>query len=513
MEEEKNYSTMKIFSAGQIKAWDRYTIKHEPITSIDLMERAAQAFTNHLLHCYPKASFLIFCGSGNNGGDGLAIARLLHQQHFHVEVWLVKDKALSTDAQINHECLIQAGVPLKVITPSHLIEESEWLRINTQDTVLIDALLGTGLNRNAEGLYAEVIHRINAMQKKVVAVDIPSGLFTDRAVQGDQTIIRASETITFQIPKRSFFSVSNYPYLGNWSVIDIDLSSAYENQTSTGIHFTQWMEIKTIYKPRSPFAHKGNFGKALLIAGSYGMMGAAVLAAKACLRSGVGLLKVYIPWCGMNILQTTVPEAMVLTDASEKEFSTAPDTSSYQAIGLGPGWHESDQALELLKGIFKSASVPLVIDAGALNVISKDQSVLKDIPKGSILTPHKKEFDRLVGKELSQEEQELQAVRWAKQYEIQFILKGKYSAVVLSDGTIHYNSTGNAGMAKGGSGDCLTGILLALLAQGYSSQYTAILGTFLHGYAGDQAAAIHSQEAVLPSDLIECIGDFFKKVK
>ena len=513
MEEEKISSTMKIFSAEQIKAWDIYTIEHEPIASIDLMERAAQAFVKQLLQSYPQDRFLIFCGSGNNGGDGLAIARLLHQQGFHVEVWLIQDKALSADTQTNYERLIQTGVQVKVIIPNHPIAESEWLSMNTQEIVLIDALLGTGLNRKTEGLYAEFIHRINAMQKKVVAVDIPSGLFADRLTQEGQTIIRASETITFQCPKHSFFYASNYPNLGNWSVVTIDLSSAYEDQTSSDIHFTQWNEIKNIYKPRFPFAHKGNYGKALLIAGSYGMMGAAVMAAKACLRSGVGLLKIYTPSSGMSILQTTVPEAMVLTDVSEKQFSTAPDTSFYQAIGLGPGWHEDDQALKFLKDIFNTTNVPLVIDAGALNVLSEDLSLLKHIPKGSILTPHKKEFDRLVGRELAQEEQELQAKRWAKQYDIQFILKGKYTAVVLSDGTMHYNSTGNAGMAKGGSGDCLTGILLALLAQGYSSQQAAILGTFLHGYAGDQAAVLHSEEAMLPSDLIDSIGDFFKKVK
>jgi hydroxyethylthiazole kinase-like uncharacterized protein yjeF len=503
---------MKIFSAKQIKAWDQYTIDHTPITSVNLMERAAQSFVHQLLHVYPQERFLIFCGSGNNGGDGLAIARLLLQQNIPVEVWLLKDRALSADAQINYDRLVQTGCQIKIITSDKTVEESEWLRVNAQPFVLIDALLGTGLNRAVEGLYAECIHRINATQKKIVSVDIPSGLFADLAAEEGQVVIRATETITFQQPKRSFFYTSNHRCIGNWFVVAIALSETYEEQTTAGIHFTQWKQIHEIYKPRSPFAHKGNFGKALLIAGSYGMMGAAVMAAKACLRSGVGLLKVYTPSSGLEILQTTIPEAMVLTDPSEKEFSVLPDTSAYQAIGLGPGWHESDQALKFLKEIFNTAKVPLVIDAGALNVLSKDSTLLKNIPKGSILTPHKKEFDRLAGEELSQEQQEEKALTWAKQYGIQFILKGKYSAVVLSDGTIHYNSTGNAGMAKGGSGDCLTGILLALLAQGYSSQQAAILGTFLHGYAGDQAAAVHSQEAMLPSDLIDCIGSFFKKL-
>ncbi|MDB5257014.1 MAG: carbohydrate kinase, YjeF related protein [Chitinophagaceae bacterium] len=503
---------MKIFSAEQIKTWDQYTIEHIPITSIDLMERAAQSFVNQLLHLYPKEHFLIFCGSGNNGGDGLAIARLLRQQHIPIEVWLIKDKPLSEDAQSNYDRLIQTGCPIRTITTDTPVEESEWLRINAQSFVLIDALLGTGLNRNIEGLHAEVIHRINATQKKIISVDIPSGLFADHPSKEGQVIIRATETITFQLPKRSFFYTNNHRYLGSWYSVDIDLSKAYDNQTATDIYFTQWEQIYNIYKPRSPFAHKGNFGKALLIAGSYGMMGAAVMAAKACLRSGVGLLKVYTPSCGLEILQTTVPEAMVLTDPLEKEFSVVPDTDAYQTIGLGPGWQESDGALKFLKDIFDASNVPMIIDAGALNVLSKDSSLLKNVPKGSILTPHKKEFDRLAGEELSQEQQEEKAITWAKQYGIQFILKGKYSAVILSDGTIHYNSTGNAGMAKGGSGDCLTGILLALLAQGYTSQQAAIMGTFLHGYAGDQAATIHSQEAMLPSDLIENIGTFFKKV-
>jgi ADP-dependent NAD(P)H-hydrate dehydratase / NAD(P)H-hydrate epimerase len=513
LEKEKKSFPMKIFSAPQIKAWDQYTIEHTPIASIDLMERAAQAFVDQLLKLYPQQPFLVCCGSGNNGGDGLAIARLLLQQNSTVEVWLLKDKPLSIEAQINCDRFIQSGHRMKTVTPTDRVEESEWLRVNAAAVVIIDALLGTGLNRPVEGFYAECIHRINATQKKVVAVDLPSGLFADRLPTETQAIIRATETITFQTAKRSFFYESNYPYVGNWYAVNIDLSKHYEHQTTTDNYFTQWSGVKEIYKPRSPFSHKGNFGKALLIAGSYGMLGAAVLAARACLRSGVGLLKVYTPACGLEILQTTVPEAMVFTDPSEKEFSIAPDLSLYQAVGLGPGWQESEQALPFLKEIFNAATVPLVIDAGALNLLSKDLSLLKNIPKGSILTPHKKEFDRLAGEELSQEQREQQAKVWAEQYGLQFVLKGKYSAVVSADGSIHYNSTGNAGMAKGGSGDCLTGILVGLLAQGYSSQQAAIMGTFLHGYAGDQSASMYSEEAMLPSDLIESIGAFFKEIQ
>jgi hydroxyethylthiazole kinase-like uncharacterized protein yjeF len=513
LEEEKNSSKMKVFYAKQINAWDRFTMEQTPIASIDLMERAALAFVNELLHLYRGERFLIFCGNGNNGGDGLAIARLLHEQNVAVEIWLLKDKTLAVDAQFNYDRLVQLGVSIKSITKESPVSESEWLRINAQPVVFIDALLGTGLNRAVGGDYAEFIHRINATQKKIVAVDIPSGLFADTSVRDGEVIIKATETITFQVPKRSFFYVKNLRFIGNWYIAPLHLSTAFEEQTKTNFFYTQWSTIKEIYKPRSPFANKGDFGKALLVAGSYGMMGAAVLAAKACLHAGVGTLKVYTPACGMTILQSLVPEAMVLTDPSEKEFTIAPDTSAFQTLGIGPGWHESEEASGFLKEILNCTKVPMVIDAGALNVLSKNIDWLRDIPKGSILTPHKKEFDRLAGKELSQEQQEFQAILWAKEYGVQFILKGKYSAVVLSDGTIHYNSTGNVGMAKGGSGDCLTGILLALLAQGYSSQHAAVLGCFLHGYAGDQAAVQHSQEAMLPSDLIECIGDFFKKVK
>lgn len=504
---------MKIFSAKQIQAWDLYTIEQEPIASIDLMERAAQVFVYQLLQLYPNEHFLVFCGSGNNGGDGLAIARLLNQQKIPVEVWLLKDKSLAVDAQINYDRLIQSGITIKIISTNHPATEEEWLRTNSQPLVLIDALLGTGLNRTVEGYCIECIHRINASQNKVVAVDIPSGLFADVSANEGQVIVHAAQTITFQIPKKSFFYTDSQRYLGSWYVKDIALSHVYEEQTVSNVYFTQWEEIRNIYKPRAPFSHKGNFGKALLIAGSHGMMGAAVMASKSCLRAGVGLLKVYTPSCGLSILQTSIPEAMVLTDPSEIEFSELPDTSPYQAIGLGPGWQETDQVLLFLKKVLAFVKVPMVIDAGALNLLSNDIALLEDVPKGSILTPHKKEFDRLAGKELSQEKQELQAIRWARQYGIHFILKGKNTAVILSDGTIHYNSTGNAGMAKGGSGDCLTGILVALLAQGYASQEAAIMGVFLHGYAGDQAARIYSEEAMLPSDLIDNIGLFFKKVR
>ena len=500
---------MKLFTAEQIRAWDQYTIEHTPISSLDLMERAAQACVQRILKLKTTTNYLIFCGPGNNGGDGLAIARLLKENNCNVEVVLVQLSKLSENAEMNLECLIAEEINVTQVTTTN---EINWAAHAQRETIIIDALFGTGLNRPLDGEASSFVSHINALNKKIISIDLPSGLFADKEVQETDAIIKAWSTITFQVPKRTFFYASSKPYIGEWYVEDIGLLNAFVEENSSSIYFTTLKDVAKIYKPRTAFSHKGNFGKGLLMAGSYGMMGSAVLASKACLRSGIGLLKVYTPRCGYEIMQTSVPEAMVLCDKNTEEFTDLPLDLDFNAIAIGPGWSEGDHALQVLTTLLKTVKLPMVIDAGALNVLSRDKSLLAEICEGSILTPHPKEFERLAGKKLSRQESEELALQWAKEYNICFILKGKNSAAVLPDGTIHYNSTGNPGMAKGGSGDCLTGILLALLAQGYSTAEAAIMSVYMHGYAGDRAASYHSQEAMLPSDLIDCIGEFFEKM-
>ena len=474
------------------------------------MERAAQASVQRIMKLTSIKDYLIFCGAGNNGGDGLAIARLLKEYNCNVEVVFIKAENISEETAVNLECLAPLEIKVREVQG---VSEIDWDNYTLKEVLVIDALLGTGLNRPLEGSYAGIVKCINALNKKIIAIDLPSGLCADKEVQETDVVIKAWATITLQVPKRTFFYASSKPYIGDWYVEDIGLLNAFVEENSSSLYLTTLKDMAKIYKPRGAFSHKGNFGKGLLMAGSYGMMGAAVLASKACLRSGIGLLKVYTPRCGYEIMQTSVPEAMVLCDKNTEEFSECPLELDFNAIAIGPGWSEGDHALQVLTTLLKTVKLPMVIDAGALNVLSRDKSLLAEICEGSILTPHPKEFERLAGKKLSRQDSEELALQWAKEYNICFILKGKNSAVVLPDGTIHYNSTGNPGMAKGGSGDCLTGILLALLAQGYSTEETAIMGVYMHGYAGDRAASYHSQEAMLPSDLIDCIGEFFEKIK
>jgi ADP-dependent NAD(P)H-hydrate dehydratase / NAD(P)H-hydrate epimerase len=504
---------MKVFSAQQLKAWDVYTMQHTPISSLDLMERAAQAFTHRLLAIAPAKTYGIVCGAGNNGGDGLAVARLLKEKGLEVRVLLFQSQALSEDATVNYDFALQRAIPVRIITSAAMLSDVEWQAFAQQHEVLVDALWGTGLNRSLQGEGAALVTKINQLNKRVVSIDLPSGLSADTEVREDDVVMNAEATITFQVPKQTFFYPSSKPYLGTWYAEPIGLLASFVSSTDTQVYYTTWKTIQALYKPRAAFAHKGDFGRGLLMAGSYGMMGAAVLSARACLRSGIGLLKVYTPRCGYEILQTSLPEAMVLCDEDEEEFSALPDLDSYSAMAIGPGWKESDMALQLLSQLLKTVKCPLVIDASALNLISRDANLLSHIATGSILTPHHKEFERLAGKKVSRQESERLALEWAQSYGVVMVLKGKNTAVVLPDGTIHYNATGNAGMAKGGSGDCLTGILLSLLAQGYSPAEAAIMGVFMHGYAGDRAASYHTQEAMLPSDLIECLGEFFEKVK
>ncbi len=503
---------MKICSAQQLKAWDQYTMTHTPISSLDLMERAAQVFTARLVSLAPAQHYLVICGYGNNGGDGLAVARLLKEKGFDVEVILFQTQHLAEDTSANYEAALQHEVKIKTIKAASDLTVSDWNVYHQQEYVLIDALFGTGLNRPLEGEAALFVHQINALNEKIIAIDLPSGLSADREVQEGDVIVKATATITFQVPKKTFFYASSKPFIGAWYVEDIGLLALYLQSLEVKSYYTTLSTVQHIYKPRAVFSHKGNFGKGLLMAGSYGMMGAAVLSARACLRSGIGLLKVYTPRCGYQIMQTAVPEAMVLCDDDAEEFASIPDGLDYTAMAIGPGWKESDTALQVLTALLKTAKLPMVIDASALNLISRDTNILSHVPAGSILTPHHKELERLAGKSLTRQQSEIFALEWAQAYGIILVLKGKHTVVILPDGTIHYNSTGNAGMAKGGSGDCLTGILLSLLAQGYVAEQAAIMGVYMHGYAGDRAASYHSKEAMLPSDLIECLGEFFEKV-
>lgn len=269
--------------------------------------------------------------------------------------------------------------------------------------------------------------------------------------------------------------------------------------------------VNKILKPRDPFTHKGNYGHACLVAGSYGMMGAAVLCAKGCLRSGVGKLTCFIPKVGYGVMQTSIPEAMVKV-CGKKYIKEIDDLNNFDVLGIGPGIGIYKSHALLLQKIFLEYKKPIVIDADALNILSANKKLLQRIPAESIITPHPKEFERLFGKSDSDIERTAQALQMSHQYKIFIVLKGHHTLIAAPDGKTWFNSTGNAGMATGGSGDVLTGILTGLLAQGYSSLEACLLGVYLHGLAGDIAAEELSQNALIAGDIIDNLGNAFKQV-
>lgn len=497
---------MKILSAEQIRLWDQFTIEQEPIASIDLMERAAQKCTDWLSEQYPEvASFSIFCGKGNNGGDGLAIARQLIERNYFVSVYILEFGHKGTDDfQINlarlHK-LPQADI--------HFIQSEQHFHPFPKGTIIIDAILGSGLNRQLEGITANLVQYINSSGCDVISIDIPSGLFVDHSSKGN-VVVHANHTLTFQCYKPAFFVAENEESVGQVHLLDIGLQQQFLEQLATNFELVDDKMVYGAYTPRKNFSHKGHFGHALIIAGSYGKMGAAMLATKACLRSGSGLVTAHIPSSGYAIMQQGIPEAMVMTDFNSSfvtKLADAPDR--FTAIGVGPGIGTAIESKELLREIFNAYKRPLVADADALNIIAGEPELLGLIPAYSILTPHPKEFERLFGAAANDFERIEKARKNSAAFNCVIVLKGHHTVIALPNGRILFNSTGNAGMATAGSGDVLTGIITGLLAQGYTSSEAAILGVYLHGAAGDFAARQYSMEAMIASDITDNLGKVF----
>jgi len=499
---------MKIFSAAQIKACDTYTIHATGINSTDLMERAAAQCTDWITAYLPKDTlFVVLCGSGNNGGDGLAIARMLHHNGYGVKSFLLQFGELSTDCEINLKRLqkIDNGL-VDILLPDAFITEIP------ANIVIVDAILGTGLNRPVQGWIANFIKHINQLPNKKIAIDIPSGLPADSVPEADATVVKADHTLSFQFYKRSFLHPETGIFAGSLHLLDIGLDQAFINGTHTQYHTVDKETVSTIYKPRNPFSHKGNFGNVLMIGGSYGKIGAITLSAKAALRAGAGLVTALIPQCGYEIVQSSVPEVMCRTNG-DRQIEKISDWQHMDGIGIGPGMQTTNGTAKAFEEFIDTCKQPIVIDADALNLLAKQNGLLAKIPAGSILTPHPKEFGRMFGETANSMMQLEQARIQAMRYNVYIILKGHYTAIVTPEGDCWYNTTGNAGMATGGAGDVLTGIITSLLAQGYSSHHAAVLGVYLHGLAGDYAAGKMSQEAMIAGDIIKNLGKAFQFIR
>ena len=497
---------MKIFSAEQIRRWDAFTIAQEPIASIDLMERAATACFKWLVkNNFVHQPIHVFCGKGNNGGDGLALANLLVSHHYNAKVYVLQsDSKGSADFETNLARLAASKFNI------HTIAAINDIPIVTQTDIIIDALFGTGLNKPPEGIAAVAINFIAESVATVIAIDIPSGMYADKSSLFNRVVV-ANYTLSFQLYKLAFLMAENESYFGEVHALDIGLHEQFAADEPAVFEMVDNEMIRQTYQPRKQFAHKGTYGHALLYAGSKGMMGAAVLAAKACLRSGVGLLTVAVPELGSNILQTQVPEALCISDSDEKFMEYCWHKKA--VIGIGPGWGTGTLAVEVLDNVVEKWKGQLVMDASALQYLALYPAKQKMLIANTILTPHPKEFDRCFGDSDNDFGRVELAMQKASELKIYIVLKGHHTLIATPAGKGYFNNTGNAGMAKGGSGDVLTGIITGLLVQGYNPLQSCMLGVYLHGLAGDIAAEKFSQEAMLPGDIILNLGEAFKVIK
>ena len=502
---------MKVLTAIQLKELDAFTIRHEPIKSIDLMERASLAMARAITARWSaKTPIKVFAGPGNNGGDALAVSRMLAEEGYHVETFLFNTNGkLSEGCQINKDRLAQCD---NIIF--HEITSQFEPPVLQNTDVVIDGLFGTGLNKPLNGGFATLVKYLNASPACIVSLDIPSGLMCeDNTYNVRSHIVRASVTLSIQLPKLAFLLADNQPYTGEVQLINIGLHPDGIKAAKAEYSILEKDEMAALLKPRPPFGHKGTFGNGLLVAGSYGMAGAAILGARAALSCGIGKVTVRTPSDNVLPLQISIPEAIVNPDPNRQTFSAPIDTENYSAIAIGPGLGQNrDTEIAFIEQV-RHAQAPLIIDADGLNILSSHKGWIQQIPKNCILTPHPKEFERLAGNCIDSYSALRQAREMATRHQFYIILKGHYTAICTPAGHTYFNPTGNAGMGTAGSGDVLTGILLALLAGGYQPEDACKLGTYLHGLAGDLASESLCQECMLASDLIRFLPFAFNKLR
>tara|TARA_R110002049_G_scaffold8479_13_gene46045 strand:+ start:532 stop:2067 length:1536 start_codon:yes stop_codon:yes gene_type:complete len=494
---------MKIFSTQQLQEADKQTTEKHGISSIDLMENAGTQIFNWLHQRMQGAQvpIHIFCGIGNNGGDGLVVGRLLINHGYNVNIYI----ANFTDKR--SKCFLINYDRIKDITkkwPVLMTSEEDFPEINPED-IIIDALFGIGLNRPPEGWVKELILYLNSKKSFKLAIDIPSGLYANQPVSDFEAVLRANHTLTFQAPKLAFFLPETGKFVTYFEVLDIGLDPEYLHNTQGLAQLIGKIEAQQFYRQREKYAHKGNYGHTLIIAGSYGKIGAATLSAKAAFRIGAGLVSCFVPECGYNIMQTSVPEAMVLTDKEDDLITEIEYDFEPSAIAVGMGIGIKPETVKALKTLLANTETPLVIDADALNCISENNELLGLLPKHSILTPHPGELARLIG-EWNDDYEKIEMVKaFSKKYDVLVVVKGSNTLTVLAD-AIYINTTGNPGMATAGSGDALSGAIAGLLSQGYDPLMAAVFAVYLHGSAGNIVAQEIGYESVMAGDIIDAFG-------
>jgi len=487
---------LPLLTSAQIREADAYTIAHEPIASIDLMERASKAFVGWFVNHFPekKQTISVYCGTGNNGGDGLAIARMLDDHEYKnldVKVARFSDKA-TDDFNINFKKIQQTEIQITEIG------KGENLPVDESD-VLIVALLGTGLNKPLDGDYKRLVSHINSLHKKVVSVDVPAGLFSDGEIPPGAVVLKADLVITFQAPKISFLLPESGPYIKCWEAVNIGIDEKFVQSLNSPYQAVEEKDIRTILRPRHRFSNKGTYGHALIVAGQPETMGAALLCASACVYTGAGLTTACVPQTGLTALNSYMPEIMAVVrhDMEIPEI----EWDKFNTMGIGPGLGKDEYALDLMIHILTNYKKPIVIDADALNLLSAHRELWNVLPENSILTPHMKEFDRLFGDHENWWQRIQTGIKKAKDHQLYILLKNDYTLIITPQGKVYFNTTSNPAMASGGMGDVLTGIITSLLAQHYSPEEACIIGAYIHGKAGDELALPNRANVVLPGQV------------
>lgn len=497
---------MKILTAEQIREIDAMTIQREGISSLELMDRAATSFYNFFVtRCSEKVrKILVVAGSGNNGGDALVVARMLYQSGYEVMVCMVgQEGGCSADCAHNFGELKKEGIPWQIIDSEQKIPRM------AEFDLIIDGIFGTGLSRKVEGIAALVIEQMNQSGLEIYSIDVPSGLFLDRKTD---FAVRASATVTFQIPKLALFLPSNSDYVGEVQIVDIGLDAAAIYAAETEMEFTEKVDIKDLLKPLSLFAHKGTLGHALLVGGSLGKCGAVCLAAKAALRSGCGLVTAYLPRCGTQVIQSAVPEVMALEDLHNEYITGFTWNLQPDAIGLGPGMGQHKDTEEAFGDFLSRYHGPLVVDADGLNILARNPDWYSRLSSGTILTPHPGELVRLIGEWRDDFDKIEKVRRFAGSYDLVILIKGAYS-LVIDKSRVYVNSSGTPALATAGSGDVLTGIITSLLAQGYRPIDAARVGVYLHGATADITRNTIHPRSFMASDIIDQIGKTYQFVE
>ena len=509
---------VKILSNSQLQEADAMTIGREPITSLDLMERAGNRcydwlFANAPERLFPRDAqesewrFAVFCGMGNNGGDGLVIARLLARNGYEVRAILLRHrKEASSDNLENQKRLKKARVELVEI------DAIQQFPVLEPGEVVVDALFGSGLSRPLEGTAADLVKYINASGNMVVSIDMPSGLAAEDVASG-QVMVKSDHTLVFESPRLALMYRENEAFVGEWATLPIGLDPQYMQETVTPYVISEERDVRSMLRPRPRAGHKGDFGHALLVAGAAGTTGAAVLAARACVRSGAGLCTVHTPATLHDAMLAAVPEVMHTRHEGGDHLSTLPPMDRYTALGVGPGMGMHPGTATMFKMIIQEHRGPMVLDADAINLLAENKTWIEYLSTGCILTPHPKEFDRLSGTSANSSERLEKARQFAIRSKSVVVLKGWHTAVCDPMGMVYFNPTGNAGMAKGGSGDALTGLLTGLLAQGIEPLQAALLGVYVHGLAGDLAATALGQDGMIVSDLIAELPRAFQQLR